>query len=162
MSASSQQIGWDRRRNERRTESPVRDRRRADSPAGRFEAYLGLKLGEVERTAAVAAAEIQAEARDLRADAGLDPLAADDVGAIAERACRAVERIAEELSDMRKQLTSAGRNGDGNGAPSEGAEMLVRQMAIAGADASEIERELAHLGMEHPRSAIETVLAEPQ
>jgi propanediol dehydratase large subunit len=139
----------------------VRNRRRSEYPAGRFEAYLGLKLGELERTAAVTAAEIQAEARDLRADTGLQPLAADDVDAIAQRARRAVERIAEELSDMRRQLTAAGRNGNGEAAPSEGVEMFVRQMAIAGADASEIERELAHLGMEHPRSAIESVLAEP-
>jgi hypothetical protein len=131
-----------------------------DSPAGRFQAYLDAKLGALERAAAVTAAEITTEAGRLSLDPRSDPLAAESVDGIAGRASRAIEQIAEEVSRMRGQLGASER--DGNGAPSAGAELLVRQMANAGADASEIERKLASLGMDHPRDAIEAVLAAPK
>jgi hypothetical protein len=160
MSASSQEIGWDRRRSDRRADSSGRDRRRSDSPVGRFEAYLDAKAGALERAAAVTAAEIKAEASRLRLDPESDRLTAESVDEIAENASRAVEHIAEEVSRMRRELRETQRGG--KGAPSEGAELLVRQMAIAGADVNEIEEELASLGIEHPREAIEAVLAEPK
>jgi hypothetical protein len=160
MSANSQEIGWDRRRSDRRDEASGQDRRRPDSPIGRFEAYLDAKVGSLERAASVTAAEIKAEARRLRLDPESDRLTAESADKIAEGASRAMEHIAEEVSRMRGELLETER--DGKGAPSEGTEMLVRQMAIAGADLNEIEEELASLGMEHPRGAIESVLAEPK
>ena len=160
MSATRQEIAWDRRRGDRRAEtSSGRDRRAADSPAGRFEAYLDAKVGALERSAAVAAAEIRAEATRLRLDFEAGSVEAENLDGLAQRATRAVEHIAEDIARMRAQFGVTERNG--NGAPSEGAELLVRQLAISGADASEIEQELAKLGMKHPRGAIEAVLAEP-
>jgi hypothetical protein len=160
MSASSQEIGWDRRRSDRRRDEPSgRERRRSDSPVGRFEAYLDAKVGTLERTASVTAAEIKAEARRLGLDLESDRVMAESVSEIAENASRAMEHMAEEISHMRGELLRTERSKD---APSEGAELLVRQMAIAGADVDEIEEELASLGMEHPRDAIEAVLAAPK
>jgi hypothetical protein len=160
MSAKSQEIGWDRRRSDRRDESSGRDRRRENSPIGRFEAYLDAKVGALGRAAAVTAAEIKAEASRLKLDPESDRLTAESVDDVADGASRAMEHIAEEVSRMRGELFETER-GDKD-APSQGAEMLVRQLANAGADASEIEGELAKLGMDHPRDAIEAVLAEPK
>jgi hypothetical protein len=160
MSASSREVAWDRRRGDRRAETSARDRRRTESPAGAFEAYLDVKLGELERTAAVTAAEIKAEARNFQTGTESDRFAAETVDGIAQRVSRAIEQVAQDVSRVRGQLDIAKENGNGEAAPSQGAELLVRQMAIAGADASEIEQELENLGMDHPRSAIDAVLAE--
>jgi hypothetical protein len=108
----------------------------------------------------VTAAEIKAEARRLGLDLESDRVMAESVSEIAENASRAMEHMAEEISHMRGELLDTERGG--KGAPSEGAELLVRQMANAGADVNEIEEELASLGMEHPRDAIEAVLAAPK
>jgi hypothetical protein len=133
-----------------------------DSPTGRFEAYLDAELGELERVAAVTAAEIKTEAANFRTASEADPVAAEGVDGVSQRVSRNLERIAEEISRLRVDLGSSRRGyGDEDGTPSAGAELLVRQLANAGADASEIETELAKLGMEHPRGAIDAVLAEP-
>jgi hypothetical protein len=157
-------VTWDRRRADRRTETSGTDRRRAESALGRFEAYLDLKLGALERSVAIAAGEVGAEAKEFKGASDTDAIDAEKIDGRSDRTSRALEAIAEEISQLRGELGSANRAGDGDGveAPSEGAELLVRQMAIAGADATEIERRLETLGMEHPREAIEAVLAEPK
>jgi hypothetical protein len=162
MSSSSQEVTWDRRRADRRTELIGTDRRRAESSVGRYEAYLDLRLGALESTAAVTAGDISEEAFRLRNEPESDVLDGERVDGLADRMSRAIEAIAEEISRLREEFRGSGDDALSESALSEGAELLVRQMAVSGADATEIERELASLGMEHPREAIEAVLAEPQ
>jgi hypothetical protein len=64
------------------------------------------------------------------------------------------------LAGQRRELATRRDEEEENAAPSPGAELLVRQMAIAGADAPEIEAKLASLGMEHPREAIDRILSD--
>jgi hypothetical protein len=95
-----------------------------------FQAFLDERLGRLEQAAAIAAAEIEMETRR-----------SDLAGAIAARA--------ERFSRMRAELDV-----DGAGGPSEGLELMIRQLAVAGAAPDEIERRLAHLGIEHSREAV--------
>jgi hypothetical protein len=114
----------------------------------------------------MAAGDASAEEMVFKGASDADALDTEKIDELSDRMSRALESIAEEISKERGELGSSEHDGsrDGNGpdAPSEGAELLVRQMAIAGADATEIERRLEALGMEHPREAIEAVLAEPK
>jgi hypothetical protein len=162
MSASSHEVTWDRRREDRGTERIGTERRRVDSSVGRYEAYLDLRLGALESTAAVTAGDIGQEAFRLRNEAATDVLDGERVDGLADRMSRAIEAMAEEIARLREEFRAVGRDALGESALSEGAELLVRQMAVSGANATAIERELASLGMEHPREAIEAVLAEPQ
>src|SRR4029077_7539760 len=101
-----------------------------------FKAFLDERLRRLEQAAAIAAGEIEMEG-------GRIGIAA----AIAERA--------EEFSRMRAELRA---DGSADGRPSAGLEMIIRQMAVAGAEPDEIERRLQHLGIEHSREAVGQIL----
>jgi hypothetical protein len=110
MSVGTQGVTWDRRRANRFGAPFSGDRRRADSAVGRFEAYLDMKLGELERSAAVIAGEVSVDAIDLRAGADVDALDADKFDRLTERIPRALEEIAEEISSLRDELGVAHRS----------------------------------------------------
>jgi ubiquinone biosynthesis protein UbiJ len=163
MSISDQEVTWDRRRQDRRGESTGTDRRRADSPLGRFEAFVDTQLEALEHSAALAAGQIAAEARKARGELANGDLDAEPIDGLAARLSRMTEDIAEELSRVRGELaTAAAGDEPSDSEPSPGTEMIVRQMAVAGADADEIEAELANLGLQHPRHAIDMLLASAQ
>jgi hypothetical protein len=163
MSISGQEVTWDRRRKDRRAESTGTDRRRAESPLGRFEAFVDSQLEQLERSAAVAAGQIEAEARRARAELANGDLDSEPIDGLAARLSRMTEGVAEELSRARGEIATAAASDEASDAePSPGTELIVRQMAAAGADTTEIEAELASLGLEHPRHAIDTILVSAQ
>ena len=101
-----------------------------------YRAFLDERLQRLEQAAAIAAGEIEMES-------GRTDLAA----VIASRA--------EEFSRMRARLDD---DEVVEGRPSEGVELIIRQMAVAGAEPDEIERRLQRLGIEHSREAVGQIL----
>jgi hypothetical protein len=161
MNVIGNEVAWDRRRGDRRSEGgrSAGDRRREDSQVARFAAYLNNTLERLEETTALTASEIGAEAKRVRAALGAGHLDAEKIDGLADRVTRATEAFAKELAGQRREL-AARRDEEEESGPSQGAELLVRQMAIAGADATEIEAKLESLGMEHPHEAIERILSD--
>jgi hypothetical protein len=161
---SVSEVKWDRRLADRRAEAMGTDRRRAESPLGRFEAFVDTHLRELEHAAAETAGQVGAEARKVSAELPMGQFDREAIDGLSQRLSRLAEGMAEELARARAEITAAAASDHDESVaePSLGAELLVRQLAAAGADASEIEAELANLGMEHPREAIDTILVNAQ
>jgi hypothetical protein len=161
MNVMGNEVAWDRRRADRRSEGghSAGDRRQEDSQVARFAAFLSTTLEQLEDATALTAREIGAEAKRMRAELGAGHLDVEEIDGLADRVTRATEAFAKELATQRGELAKR-RDQEESEVPSPGAELLVRQMAIAGADAPEIEAKLASLGMEHPHEAIERILSD--
>jgi hypothetical protein len=139
----------DRARGPRRRASDVP----AESdPVAEFKAFLDSRLQALEQAAAIAAGEIEVEGDRIR---GLLPADDERVAGLGGEIARATATAAEEFARLRGEINGTTSDADG---PSEGMKLIVRQMAIAGAAPSEIERRLAHLGIEHSRGAIHRIL----
>ena len=101
-----------------------------------FKEFLDERLRRLEQAAAIAAGEIEMESGRT------------DVAAV-------IAARAEAFSRMRARLHG---DEDAEERPSEGVELIIRQMAVAGAEPDEIERRLQHLGIKHSREAVGQIL----
>jgi hypothetical protein len=139
----------DRMRGPRRRAS---DETAPSDPVAEFKAFVDAHLQRLEQAAAIAAGEIEVEAERVR---GLAPADADLVSGLGTALAGATATAAEEFARLRAEITGPGRL---NGSPSEGTVMIIRQMAVAGAETREIEARLASLGIKESREAIERIL----
>lgn len=128
-----------------------------DALIAEFQEFLDSRLRPLEQAAAVTAGEIGVEAERIRARLAAGNGSAERIEELAERLARSAATFAEDVARMRTAIGSPMASREG--APSEGVELLVRQMMVAGADAEEIESRLADLGVERPREAIERILS---
>ncbi len=151
MSATERQTRWSFRRADRRADS----RNGSDPVVAEFHEFLDSRLRPLEQTAAITAGEIGVEADRIRADLAAQGHAAERIDELANRLARATATFAEDVARVRIAI---GSPADPDGPPSEGVELLVRQMSVAGADAEEIEARLADLGVERPGEAVRRLL----
>lgn len=153
MSATERQTRWSLRRGDRRADS----RNGSDPLVAEFQEFLDSRLRPLEQTAAITAGEIGVEADRIRADLAAQGYTAERIDELADRLARTTATFAEDVARMRTAIGSPDIPAEGP--PSEGVELLIRQMTVAGAEADEIEARLASLGVERPREAIERILA---
>lgn len=134
-----------------------RFRRGDDALLAEFQEFLDDRLRPLEEAAAITAGEIGFEADRIRGHLAKQNGSAERIDDLADRLARSTATFAEDIARMRTAIgTPAGAP---DGAPSEGVELLVRQMIVAGADADEIATRLEGLGVERPREAIDRILA---
>ena len=130
-----------------------------DDTVEQFQAFLDSRLRPLEEAAAVTAGEIGVEADRLRGKLGPRGVDSQRIDGLAERLARSTATFAEDVARMRVALASNG-SAPTPGAPSEGVELLVRQMSVAGADLPEIEARLASLGVERPHEVTQRLLGD--
>jgi hypothetical protein len=130
----------------------------SDATVAEFQEFLDSRLRPLEEAAAITAGEIGVEADRVRGKLDARGADAERIDGLAERLARSTATFAEDLARMRVALASRNGNGAGEGPPSEGVELLVRQMSVAGAEAEEIEARLASLGVERPHEVVARLL----
>jgi hypothetical protein len=153
MSATERQTRWRFRRAESRNGAAAPDA----ALLAEFQEFLDSRLRPLEQSAAITAGEIDVEAGRVRGLLGARGDSAERIEDLAERLARSTATFAEDVARMRTAIGLP--MGTPDGPPSEGVELVIRQMAVAGADADEIEARLAALGVERPREAIDRILA---
>ena len=121
-----------------------------------FQAFLESRLRPLEQVAAITAGEIGEEADRVRETLAAQGSDAERIDGLAERLARSTATFAEDVARMRVALAS--RTVGAVGPPSEGVELLVRQMDLAGADHEEIESRLADLGVQRPHEVVQGLL----